>query len=164
MKSLHQSNVKRLVAGTSSFPLPSSAWARPKAMSLHSNVRKCKNSPSLSVNWLLESYAPRDFETDFFHWQRARLLYLILRSFIRKQEAMLLCWSSFSVHSKILAGRAGKLPPFSSTSVLLICLTNVPKNCQMTVSYWLIHHAVKLSIPPAKPSATPNVKHERLAV
>lgn len=34
----------------------------------------------------------------------------------------------------------------------------------MTATYWLIHHAVKLSILPVKPFATRNVKHERVTV
>lgn len=47
---------------------------------------------------------------------------------------------------------------------MVASLTCQKKRCQMTATYWLIHHAVKLSILPVKPFATRNVKHERVTV
>lgn len=64
---------------------------------------------------------------------------------------MLHLWSGFGADSKwtlLKSGGTGQqTSPFTSTSVLLICLNDLPKNCQMTVTYWLIHHAVKLQHP-----------------
>lgn len=48
--------------------------------------------------------------------------------------------------------------------LMVASLTCQKKRCQMTATYWLIHHAVKLSILPVKPFATRNVKHERVTV
>lgn len=108
----------------------------------------------MRVKWLLESWGPRGFFHNS-HFFNIKKLY---------QEARCCHYEVISVYITLchFDRMIQPVSPFNST--LLICLNNLQKNCQMTVTYWLLHHAVKPSILPVKSFATPNVKHERVAV